>query len=156
MEPVSLLLFLKNFLESGLNLGESVSIGCFLWSKNPGMKLNELTEKIIGAAHNVLFALKPGLDEKLYERALVIELTKQGMRCASQRQFPVYYNEQHIGTLIPDLIVEGLVIVDPKVVAAFNDTHLAQMLGYLNITGLKTALLLNFKQASLGIKRVSN
>jgi GxxExxY protein len=35
--------------------------------------------------------------------------------------------------------------VDPKVVAAFNDTHLAQMLGYLNITGLKTALLLNFK-----------
>ena len=48
-----------------------------------------------------------------------------------------------------------LVIVDPKIVTAFTDTHLAQMLGYLNITGLKTALLLNFKYASLGIKRVS-
>jgi GxxExxY protein len=52
--------------------------------------------------------------------------------------------------------VEEKIIVDPKVVASFNDNHLAQMLGYLNITGLKTALLLNFKFASLGIKRVSN
>ncbi|MEO6751395.1 MAG: GxxExxY protein, partial [Chthoniobacteraceae bacterium] len=54
-----------------------------------------------------------------------------------------------IGTLVPDLIV------DPKVVTAFNDSHLAQMLGYLNITDLHTALLLNFKYAKLGIKRVS-
>jgi GxxExxY protein len=120
------------------------------------MELNELTEKIIGAAHKVLFALKPGLDEKLYERALVIELTRQGLRCDSQKQFPVHYEGELIGILIPDLIVEDRVIVDPKVVLAFNDTHLAQMLGYLNIAGLKTALLLNFKHASLGIKRVSN
>jgi GxxExxY protein len=120
------------------------------------MELNELTEKIIGAAHKVLFALKPGLDEKLYERALVIELSKQGLCCQIQRQFEVQYDGQHIGTLVPDLVVENLVIVDPKVAAAFTDTHLAQMLGYLNITGLKTGLLLNFKNASLGIKRVSN
>ena len=33
--------------------------------------------------------------------------------------------------------------------------HVAQMLGYLNITGLKTALLLNFKDANLGIKCIS-
>ena len=115
-----------------------------------------LTEKIIGAAHKVLFSLKPGLDEKLYERALIIELSKQGLMCDQQKQHPVYYDEHHIGTLIPDLIVEEKIIVDPKVVASFNDNHLAQMLGYLNITGLKTALLLNFKFASLGIKRVSN
>ena len=120
------------------------------------MKTNDLTEKIIGAAHKVLFALKPGLDEKLYERALVIELSKQGLRCESQKQFPVHYEEQSIGTLVPDLIVEDQVIVDTKVSTAFNDTHLAQMLGYLNITGLKTALLLNFKHVSLGIKHVSN
>jgi GxxExxY protein len=120
------------------------------------MDLNEITEKIIGAAHKVLFALKPGLDEKLYERALVIELTKQGLHCEVQREFIVRYDSQHIGSLIPDLIVEDMVIVDPKVVTAFNENHLAQMLGYLNITGLKTALLLNFKYASLQIKRVSN
>lgn len=117
---------------------------------------NELTEAIIGAAIKVLNTLKPGLDEKLYERALVIELTNQGIRCDIQKQFPVHYDEHHIGTLIPDLIVKGTVIVDPKIVADFNDTHIAQMLGYLNITGLKTAMLLNFKHARLGIKRVSN
>jgi len=52
--------------------------------------------------------------------------------------------------------VDGQVIVDPKVATAFNDTHLAQMLGYLNITGLQVALLLNFKESQLGWKRVVN
>ena len=56
--------------------------------------------------------------------------------------------------LIPDLIVDGKVIVDPKVVTAFNDTHVAQMLGYLNITNLQVALLLNFKETTLAWKRV--
>ena len=56
---------------------------------------------------------------------------------------------------IPDLIVNESIVVDPKVVSAFNENHIAQMLGYLSITGLKTALLLNFKHAKLGIKRVS-
>jgi GxxExxY protein len=52
------------------------------------------------------------------------------------------------------LIVDRAVIVDPKVVTAFNETHVAQMIGYLNITGLKLALLLNFKNARLDWKRV--
>ncbi len=116
----------------------------------------ELTQKIIGAAYTVLNKLKPGLDEKLYERALVIELTKQGLSTQQQKQHEVYYDDQLIGNLIPDLIVENTVIVDPKVVKAFTDTHTAQMLGYLNITNLNTALLLNFKNAELGIKRISN
>ena len=100
--------------------------------------------------------MRPGLDEKLYERALVIELRKQGLRCEPQKPFEVFYDGQLIGTLVPDLIVEERLIVDAKVVTAFNESHLAQMLGYLNITGIKTALLLNFKEAKLGIKRVSN
>ncbi len=116
----------------------------------------DLTQSIIGAAYTVLNTLKPGLDEKLYERALTIELCKQGLSVESQKSFEVHYDGQLIGTLIPDLIVDGSVIVDTKVATAFNDSHLAQMLGYLNITGLKTALLLNFKYAKLGIKRVSN
>ena len=118
--------------------------------------MDELTEKIIGAAHTVLHELKPGLDEKLYERALVIELKKQALSVESQKQFNVHYQEQLIGTLIPDLIVAETVVVDTKVVSTFNESHLAQMLGYLNITGLKTGLLLNFKNARLAIKRVSN
>jgi len=49
---------------------------------------------------------------------------------------------------------QDAVIVDPKVVACFTDTHIAQMLGYLNITGLDLALLLNFKNTRLEWKRV--
>jgi len=114
----------------------------------------ELSESIIGCAMTVLNTLRPGLDEKLYENALVIELGKRGHRVQQQAQFPVHYDGQLIGTLIPDMIVDALVIVDPKVVSAFNDNHLAQMLGYLNITNLDLALLLNFKNAKLEWKRI--
>ncbi|MFP4088045.1 MAG: GxxExxY protein [Desulfobacteraceae bacterium] len=116
----------------------------------------DITESIIGAAMKVLNVLKPGLDEKLYENALVIELKKRDHRIEQQRQFQVHYDGQLIGTLVPDLIVDNRVIVDTKVVSAFNDTHTAQMLGYLNITGLDLALLINFKYSKLKWKRVVN
>src|SRR5258706_15575305 len=120
------------------------------------MKHKELTGDIIGAAMAVLNELKPGLDEKQYENenALVIELVARGHAVEQQREVPVNYRGQFIGKLVPDLIVDGKVIADPKVVSAFNDTHIAQMIGYLNITGLEVALLLNFKEATLGRKRV--
>jgi GxxExxY protein len=113
----------------------------------------ELTGRIIGAAIRVLDALRPGLDEKLYENALVIELAKQGLLPEQQKFFPVHYNGKFIGKLIPDLIVKD-VVVDAKVVTAFTPDHIAQMLGYLNITGLPLGLLLNFRYRKLQIKRV--
>jgi GxxExxY protein len=116
----------------------------------------DLSEAIIGAAMRVLNELRPGLDEKLYERALAIELRSLGHVVDLQKQFDVYYRGELIGALIPDMIIDGLVLADPKVVTAFSDTHIAQMLGYLNITNLKLALLLNFKYAKLGWKRIVN
>jgi GxxExxY protein len=110
----------------------------------------EVSGKIIGAAMEVLNELKPGLDEKLYERALIIELKRRGLVVSVQRSFPVSYRGELIGNLVPDLIVDNAVIVDPKVVACFTETHVAQMIGYLNITGLDLALLINFKNASNG------
>ena len=118
------------------------------------MKHEGITKDIIGSAMAVLNELKPGLDEKLYENALVIELAARGHTVEQQRDFPVHYRGHFIGKLVPDLIVDGKVIADPKVVTAFNDTHIAQMLGYLNITGLEVALLLNFKEAKLDWQRV--
>ena len=114
----------------------------------------ELSGKIIGAAMEVLNELKPGLDEKLYERAMIIELKRGEHNLSMQKSFPVYYRGELIGNLIPDLIVDDAVIVDPKVVSCFTDTHIAQMVGYLNITGLDLALLINFKNARLDWKRV--
>ncbi len=114
----------------------------------------ELSGKIIGAAMEVLNELKPGLDEKLYERAMTIELKHRGHNVSVQSSFPVSYRGELIGNLIPDLIVDDAVIVDPKVVACFTDTHVAQMIGYLNITSLDLAMLINFKNARLEWKRV--
>jgi GxxExxY protein len=114
----------------------------------------ELSREIIGAAMEVLNELKPGLDEKLYERAMIIELKRRGHVISVQRSFPVYYGGELIGNLVPDLIVDDAVIVDPKVVACFTETHVAQMIGYLNITALDLALLINFKNARLEWKRV--
>lgn len=114
----------------------------------------ELSGQIIGAAMEVLNELKPGLDEKLYERAMVIELRTRGHTVEVQRAYPVYFRQQLIGKLLPDLIVDNTVIVDPKVVPAFNEAHVAQMIGYLNITGLELALFLNFKNSRLDWKRV--
>jgi GxxExxY protein len=114
----------------------------------------ELSGKIIGAAMEVLNELKPGLDEKLYERAMIIELKHRGHSVSVQSAFPVSYRGELIGNLIPDLIVDDAVIVDPKVVSCFTDTHVAQMIGYLNIASLDLALLINFKNARLEWKRV--
>jgi GxxExxY protein len=116
----------------------------------------EITQNVIGAAMAVLNELKPGLDEKLYENALVLELQSRGHSAEQQREFPVFYRGHFIGKLVPDLIVDAKVIVDPKVATAFNDSHVAQMLGYLAITDLEVALLLNFKNAKLEWKRVVN
>ena len=114
----------------------------------------KLSGEIIGAAMTVLNELGPGLDEKLYERALVIELRKRGHRVEQQRSFSVHYSGELIGTLVPDTIVDDLVIADPKVAEAFTDTNVRQMIGYLAITKLQLALLLNFKHAKLEWKRV--
>ena len=114
----------------------------------------DITQDILGAAMDVLNELKPGLDEKLYENALVIELVARSHSAEQQREHPVHSRGHFIGKLVPDLIVDGKVITDPKVVTAFTDTHIAQMIGYLNITRLNVALLLNFKNAKLEWKRV--
>ena len=113
-----------------------------------------LSEAIIGAAMKVLNTLRPGLDEKAYENALVIELRKRGHRIDQQKRFDVVYEGQVVDTLVPDLIVGELVIADPKVVEDFTPTHLAQMMGYLTIKDLRLAILLNFKHTDRRWKRV--
>ena len=114
----------------------------------------DLSRDIIGAAMEVLNVIGPGQDERIYERALAIELELQGRAVERQKAFPVSYKGHPIGTFIPDMIVDELVIADPKVVSEFTDTNIAQMLGYLAITKLDLALLLNFKHAKLEWKRI--
>jgi GxxExxY protein len=114
----------------------------------------EISEAVIGAAMKVLNTLKPGLDEKAYENALVIELRKRGHKVDQQKRFEVRYEGELVDLLVPDMVVDDLVIVDPKTVEAFSPTHIAQMQGYLTITQLRLAILINFKFVDLRWKRV--
>ncbi len=115
---------------------------------------HESSAAIIGAAMKVLNTLRPGLNEKAYENALVIELRKSSHAIEQQKRFDVFYDGHIVDSLVPDLIVDGLVVVDPKVAEEFTSTHMAQMIGYLAITNLHLAILLNFKHADLRWKRV--
>lgn len=114
----------------------------------------ELSEDIVGSAMTVLNKLRPGLKEKAYENALVIELRKRGHQIEQQRAFDVVYDGIVVDTLIPDLIVDNKIVVDPKCVTDFTETHYAQMSGYLAITGFRLALLFNFKETKLRWKRI--
>jgi len=64
----------------------------------PKVLHQELSGAIIGIAMEVLNDLKPGLDESLYERAMVIELRRRGYAVETQRSFPVFYRGELIGT----------------------------------------------------------
>jgi GxxExxY protein len=116
--------------------------------------LNSLTETVIGAAYEVSNTLGAGFLEKLYERALVGELTLRGISVQSQAVYPVTYKGTIIGEYMPDLVVEDLLIVELKCVDRFAPVHLAQCLSYLHASNLTLALLFNFQHPKVECRRV--
>jgi len=119
---------------------------------------NRLTHAVIGAAMEVHSVLGPGLREKIYEIALEHEMLGRGLRVLRQQPFEASYK----GTLLPvqvvDTVVNEMLIVEVKSVARLCDEDHAQLIGYLNLTGLPLGLLLNFGAAQLrnGIHRKIN
>jgi len=113
-----------------------------------------LKERIIGAATEVHRRLGLGFLESIYENALVIELTKRGMRVEQQKIFRITYDGQSIGEQRLDLLVEGLIVVELKAIKAFEDIHYAVARSYLHALKLDHGLLLNFNATQLQIKRV--
>lgn len=120
------------------------------------MKHKHITESIIGAAMEVNNLLGPGLTEKTYENALVVECGLRGLPVTQQERFKVQYKDVDVGIFVPDLIVSGLIIVEVKAVEQLGAKDLGQNLNYLKITGLEVGLLVNFKKQRLEFKRVVN
>ncbi len=108
-------------------------------------KLNELTERIIGAAIDVHRKLGPGLLESAYDACLFFELVNRGLKVERQKPLPLVYEDVRLDCAYRmDLMVEGSVIVEVKAVARFDRVHEAQMDSYLKISDLRIGLLLNF------------
>jgi GxxExxY protein len=113
----------------------------------------EISGKIISAAMEMLNELKLRVGEKLYERAMIIEL-KHRRYSVSVQSSSLFLSRGINWQFHSYLIVDDTVTVDPKVVSCFTDRHIAQMIRYLNITRLNLALLINSKNARLEWKRV--
>ncbi|MCK5085993.1 MAG: GxxExxY protein, partial [Melioribacteraceae bacterium] len=93
---------------------------------------------------NVYNKLGFGFLEKVYERAMVIELNDFGLHCEVQKPIDVYYKEKKIGDYFADIIVEEKVILELKAAETLIKEHEAQLLNYLKATNIEVGLLLNF------------
>lgn len=123
------------------------------------MDLNALTEKIIGRAIQVHRTLGPGLLESAYEKALMVEFQRHGVKAENQVLIPIMYE----GVLIDqafraDMVIEDQIILELKSVKQLDDSVYKQLLTYLRLSGRKLGLVINFHEKLLknGIKRVIN
>lgn len=118
------------------------------------LRLDQITEKIIGCVHQVSNVLGPGFLEKVYENALAVELRQLDLQVAQQHRIEVRYKGVLVGDFVADLLIEECVIVEVKAVKALDDIFTAQCLNYLKATGLQVCLLVNFGAPKATVRRV--
>lgn len=105
---------------------------------------NALSYQIIGAAIEVHSLLGAALPEKLYEAAMEFELEKRGMRVDRQRQIRLRYKDLVLPPVVPDMVVNELIIVELKAMERVRDEDLKRQVSYLVAADLPLALLINF------------
>ncbi len=117
------------------------------------MKHEEITHIIIGCAYKVFNKLGFGFLESIYQKAMVIELTKANLKAASEKPLKVYYDDDVVGEFSIDLFIEDEIIVELKSVNTIAKEHEVQLVNYL--TGLKKdiGLLINFGPSGVEVKR---
>ena len=109
------------------------------------MTENAISYQIRGAIYEVYEALGPGLLESVYEEALTYELQKRGLKVERQREVPIKYDGQLLGTSLRlDMLVEDKVIIELKSVKELQDVFFKQTLTYLRLTNLHLGILVNF------------
>jgi len=107
--------------------------------------LAEEAYKIIGACFEVYKEKGGGFTEALYQECLELELQLQDIPFITQPQLPLTYKGRPLKqSFRPDLICFGNVLVELKAAAVLVDEHRSQVLNYLNATGLRLGLLINF------------
>jgi GxxExxY protein len=121
------------------------------------LRLDDLTESIIGGAIAVHRAMGPGLLESVYQKCMALELAAKGLQFEQQKMLPGHYRGVEIDCVFrADLIVQKRVLLELKSVARLEPVHIAQILTYLRVTGCEVGLLINFNVDLLknGIRRV--
>ena len=116
------------------------------------MLYEELSKKIVHAAHQVHDELKFGFLEAVYGNALYKELSNMGLKCECQKPLDVFYKGDKVGHYVADMVVEDRIIIELKAVADLRPEHEWQLLNYLAATHIEVGLLINFGR-SVKVKR---
>jgi GxxExxY protein len=95
-----------------------------------------------------------GFLEKVYERALLLELQRQGLSAVVQSPIRVRYKGEEVGDYVADIIVEDPVLLELKAQEKLTQAHTAQVLNYLKATGIRVGLLVNFSYPKADIVRL--
>jgi GxxExxY protein len=114
----------------------------------------EITKQIIGGAFEVHQALGYGFLERVYQRALQVELRLRGLKAEDEQTIKVHYKDHIVGDYQADLLVNDLVIVEIKIAAKYNSFDEAQLLNELKATGIRVGLLINFGREKVEFKRL--
>jgi GxxExxY protein len=114
----------------------------------------ELSFQIIGICYKVHKALGPGLPELVYNRALYLEFSKQGIPIETERQYKVFYDQVDVGFYRCDLIVDSKIILELKSEDRLTRNHDVQLFTYLNVTGIKVGYLINLGNRKMEFKRL--
>jgi GxxExxY protein len=114
----------------------------------------EITEQIIGAAFEVHRVLGYGFLEKVYQRALQVELRLRGLKAETEVEIQVAYKGSEVGFYKADLLVNDCVIVELKAAKTYSPEDEPQLLNELKGTGLKVGLLINFGRTKVEFKRM--
>jgi len=112
------------------------------------------TSRIIGAAFDVHQQLGYGFLERVYQRALQVELLRQGVTAEIEKRIQVQYKGVVVGDYDADLIVDGCVAIEIKVAPPYDKRDEAQLLNELKATGLKVGMLVNFGRNKVEYKRL--
>ncbi|HBF33417.1 TPA: GxxExxY protein [Candidatus Sumerlaeota bacterium] len=117
------------------------------------LKHEQITKTIIGCSFDVINELGVGFLESVYEKALFVALLQEGLQVQSQQPIDVCFRGINVGNFYADLLIENKVIVELKAVKTIAPEHQAQIINYLNATGIEVGLLINFGNQQLEYKR---
>ena len=114
----------------------------------------EVSEAIIGASFEVYNTLGYGFLEKVYQKALQVELIAKGHIVDIEPALEVKYKGKIIGKYVADLLVDKSVIVELKVSRQYNRQDEAQLLNELKASDISVGLLINFGRSKVEFKRL--
>ena len=117
------------------------------------MEPESLVKKVIQSAYNVRLQLPAVFLESVYQKALLIELEKNGISAKGEVPINVYYDECVVGEFRADIVIENKIIIELKAVQNLSLIHEAQLVNYLTATKIDCGLLINFGGERIEIKR---